>query len=225
MGIGWVQELVSRLTKTPLTTFDSSTNGTLDSSNITFPLDQPIYVDASHDTVISQSESYLRSLGLLTLIRLSLLPVIVALNFTTMAANGPLPIDRIPEYQVRHSSTFQPRRLLTILQTYHVHNIAPFATNLVGQVLSCPASSTSGNSTTAGDKVTYIRFLLNDGAVPLTGISHCETPDPNGLCLLDNFVQGMQERIAEVDFLYDCYGNYTAPPITSDPIIDGRQPQ
>ena len=57
VGIGWVQELVSRLTKTPLTTFDTSTNGILDSSNITFPLDQPIYVDASHDTVISQSES------------------------------------------------------------------------------------------------------------------------------------------------------------------------
>lgn len=56
VGIGWVQELVSRLTKTPLTTFDTSTNGTLDSSNITFPLDQPIYVDASHDTVISQSK-------------------------------------------------------------------------------------------------------------------------------------------------------------------------
>ncbi|KAI0734596.1 histidine phosphatase superfamily [Fomitopsis betulina] len=184
VGIGWVQELVSRLTKTPLTTFDTSTNGTLDSSNITFPLDQPIYVDASHDTVISQ--------------------IIVALNFTTLAENGPLPIDRIPEYQ-----------------TYHVHNIAPFATNVVGQVLSCPAPSTTGNFT----KATYIRFLLNDGVVPLTGISHCEAPDPNGLCLLDNFVQGMQERITEVDFLYDCYGNYTAPSITSDPIIDGRMPQ
>ena len=88
-------------------------------------------------------------------------------------------------------------------------------------MLSCPASSTS----TASDKATYIRFLLNDAAVPLTGISHCGAPDQNGLCLLDNFVQGMQERIAEVDFVYDCYTNYTPPALTSDPIIDGRMPQ
>lgn len=121
---------------------------------------------------------------------------------------------------VSHNPSALSSRLI-VHQTYYAHNIAPFATNLVGQVLSCPASSTA----TQNDKTTYIRFLLNDGVVPLTGISHCETPDPNGLCLLDNFVQGMQERIAEVDFLYDCYGSYTAPQITSDPIIDGRMPQ
>lgn len=122
---------------------------------------------------------------------------------------------------VPHNPSALSDLLMIIRQTYHVHNIAPFATNVVGQVLSCPAPSTTGNFT----KATYIRFLLNDGVVPLTGISHCEAPDPNGLCLLDNFVQGMQERITEVDFLYDCYGNYTAPSITSDPIIDGRMPQ
>ncbi|KAI0734593.1 histidine phosphatase superfamily [Fomitopsis betulina] len=181
-GIGYVQELVSRLTKTRVTAFDSSTNGTLDSNDITFPLNQPIYVDATHDTVIAN--------------------IITALNFTTLASNGPLPIDRIPAYQ-----------------TYHVHDIAPFTSNLVAQVMSCPASFDST------DSASYIRFLLNDGVVPLTGISHCETPDANGLCLLDNFVQGMQERIAEVDFVYDCYANYTPPALTSDPIIDGRLPQ
>ena len=55
-GLGWAQELISRLTSTRITDFDSSVNGTTDSSNITFPFDQPIYVDASHDTVISASE-------------------------------------------------------------------------------------------------------------------------------------------------------------------------
>ena len=32
-------------------------NQTLDGSNITFPLNQPIYVDAPHDTVIANSKS------------------------------------------------------------------------------------------------------------------------------------------------------------------------
>ena len=40
-----------------MTTFDTSTNGTLDGNNITFPLNQPIYVDATHDTVIANSKS------------------------------------------------------------------------------------------------------------------------------------------------------------------------
>ncbi|KAG2156842.1 uncharacterized protein EDB93DRAFT_1247031 [Suillus bovinus] len=43
-GLGWVQELVSHLTRTPINIWNSSTNGTLDSNNITFPLNQPIYM-------------------------------------------------------------------------------------------------------------------------------------------------------------------------------------
>ena len=56
-GIGYVQELLARLTQTPLTTFETTTNGTLDGNNITFPLNQPIYMDATHDTNIASSES------------------------------------------------------------------------------------------------------------------------------------------------------------------------
>ena len=56
-GIGYVQEVIARLTQTPITAFDTTTNATLDGSNITFPLNQPIFVDASHDTVISSSAS------------------------------------------------------------------------------------------------------------------------------------------------------------------------
>ena len=79
-GIGYVQELVARLTQTPIQTYNTSTNATLDSSNITFPLNQPIYVDATHATMISV--------------------ILVAMNFSAMADNGPLPTDHIPENQV-----------------------------------------------------------------------------------------------------------------------------
>jgi len=176
-GIGYVQELVARLTQTPLTVFDTSTNGTLDGNNVTFPLNQPIYMDATHDTVIAS--------------------IATALNFTTMNANGPLPVDHIPADQ-----------------TYFTQLIAPFASNLVAQVMSCPA--TPGSSDT--DK--FIRFLLNDGAVPLTGIKHCETPNKDGLCLLDNFIKGMQQRIEEVNFLYDCFADYPVP--YPDLLTNGR---
>ncbi|KAI0361287.1 phosphoglycerate mutase-like protein [Trametes cingulata] len=175
-GIGYVQQLVARLTQTPLTEFATSLNATLDGNNVTFPLNQPIFVDATHDTVIST--------------------ILVALNFTTMAANGPLPTDHIPKHQ-----------------TYTSQHIVPFASNLVGQVMSCPASNKSK------DKESFIRFILNDGVVPLTGIAHCSA-NKDGLCPVADFVKGMKQRIAEVDYAFDCFANYSVP--SPDLIIDGR---
>lgn len=56
-GLGYAQELLARLTQTPLTNFTATpVNQTLDASNVTFPLSQPIFVDATHDTVISTSK-------------------------------------------------------------------------------------------------------------------------------------------------------------------------
>lgn len=47
---------MARLTQTPLTNFSTTLNRTIDESNVTFPLNQPIYVDATHDTVITTSQ-------------------------------------------------------------------------------------------------------------------------------------------------------------------------
>ncbi|KAJ7153350.1 phosphoglycerate mutase-like protein [Mycena filopes] len=185
-GIGYVQELVSRLTQTRITHFDTTVNGTLVSSNVTFPLGQPIYVDATHDVVISA--------------------IVTAMNFTSLAANGPLPTDHIP---LNHS--------------YIINNIAPFASNLVGQVLSCPAPATSDSTTTNTNSTsTHIRWLLNDAVVPLTGIRGCR-PNSDGLCDLSAFVGGMQQRIEEVDFAFDCFANYTIP--EPDGITNGQFPK
>lgn len=52
LGIGYVQELVARLTHTPIATHNSSTNATLNDNPITFPLDQSLHVDATHETVV-----------------------------------------------------------------------------------------------------------------------------------------------------------------------------
>ena len=55
-GIGYVQELVSRLTKTTISNFDTSVNSTIVTNPTIFPLDQPIFVDASHDTIMTASQ-------------------------------------------------------------------------------------------------------------------------------------------------------------------------
>lgn len=56
----------------------------------------------------------------------------------------------------------------------------------------------------------------------MTGIQGCKE-DKNGLCELDAFISGMQTRIGQTDFNFDCLANYTLP--IPDLIIDGRFPQ
>ena len=51
LGIGYVQELVSRLTETPIETHNTSTNGTLHNP-VTFPFGHSLYVDATHEVVV-----------------------------------------------------------------------------------------------------------------------------------------------------------------------------
>ena len=60
-GIGYVQELVARLTHTPIAVHNSSTNGTLDDDPATFPLGQSLYVDATHEVVVLNSASFVAS--------------------------------------------------------------------------------------------------------------------------------------------------------------------
>lgn len=99
-GLGYLQEFVARLTQTPISIYNSTTNSTIDNDIVTFPLDQPIYADATHEVI---------ALALMT-----------ALNLTSIAASGPLPLTHRPE-----SYTFKASQLV------------PFATTLVAQVLNC----------------------------------------------------------------------------------------
>ena len=56
LGIGYIQEMVARLTHTPIERHNSSTNSTLDDNPITFPLDHNLYVDATHEVVVLHGE-------------------------------------------------------------------------------------------------------------------------------------------------------------------------
>lgn len=60
LGVGFVNELIARLTQSPVQD-DTCTNHTLDSSNDTFPLDARLYADFSHD---NDMEAIFAALGL-----------------------------------------------------------------------------------------------------------------------------------------------------------------
>ncbi|EGG09376.1 uncharacterized protein MELLADRAFT_77108 [Melampsora larici-populina 98AG31] len=175
LGKGWVQELLSRLTKTNIAEFDSTVNSTLHLNPVTFPLDQPIYVDATHDTVISC--------------------IIVALNLTTLASEGPLPTTYIPEKQSFISA-----------------HISPFAANLQTQVVNCD-----------GEK--QIRFLLNDAPVPLTGVKGCEINSQGFCSLqtvVDSLTERLNEIDYNHDCNTE---HGYKPPVGGGGIVDGRPPR
>lgn len=106
-----MQELVSRLTQTPIETHNSSTNATLHNA-VTFPLGDSLYVDATHETVVLNGQ-------LVDEPELGKHPdfcswtVLAALNISSFAAMGQLPTDHIPK-----------RR------TFRSTELAPFATNV-----------------------------------------------------------------------------------------------
>ena len=111
-GIGYIQELVARLTHTPIETHNSSTNSTLDDNPITFPLDHNLYVDATHEVVVLNS-NYDTFINHCAHSHSFFLIVITALNLSSFAVNGPLPTDHIPKHR-----------------SFRVSQLAPFSTNV-----------------------------------------------------------------------------------------------
>lgn len=110
--------------------------------------------------------------------------VLTALNLTTLAANGPLPADHIP-----------PNR------SFKVSQLAPFATNVQFQLLSCDSDTLPGDQ---------IRVIVNDGVVPLTGIRGCPE-QKDGMCPVSAFVEAQKEIIAETDWTWGCHGDWDVP--------------
>lgn len=78
-GKGFLQEFISRFQMQALTQYNSTTNSTLDSNPATFPLNQSIYADATHEVVV--------------------LDTLTALNLSALFSSGPLPVDSRPSSQ------------------------------------------------------------------------------------------------------------------------------
>ncbi|ORY18253.1 histidine phosphatase superfamily [Clohesyomyces aquaticus] len=84
--------------------------------------------------------------------------------------------------------------------SFSASKLVPFATHFTAQVLSCPAYQPTKQ----------MRFIVNDAVVPLHGSYPGCPADENGLCSFDTVVDVLKKRMAEIDYDYDCFGNYTA---------------
>ncbi|EIT75539.1 multiple inositol polyphosphate phosphatase [Aspergillus flavus] len=183
-GIGYVLELAARLEGKRIETSDTSINATVDSKPATFPLNQPLYMDMSHDDVIV---GVLAALGL---------------KYFNYGSKG-LPDD------VAHAV---PRNFkLNEVTPFGAHLISeiwtcPEKTNfheLDGALYKNPDLSSTSDTTDV------IRFVLNGSPVSQEGLDGCET-SINGFCSVEDFLKGVPKLKVKAEYQYACFGNYTA---------------
>jgi hypothetical protein len=120
-------------------------------------------------------------------------------NLTSLAASGPLPLDGIPKEK----------------QTYVASQVVPFATHAVTQVLECPSRQPTkqirfivcvDRRKTQVEPRADAHFSSSNDAVVPPSYEGCGK-DQDGLCSFDTVVSGLKNRIAEIDFEYDCFAS------------------
>lgn len=183
---------------------------TLSSNPITFPLDQSLYVDATHDTVIVH--------------------ILTALNLTILGEEGPLRADKLKRGRkwraskiVPFASNVQFQCKSTTITHYLFHKLSKEKNigSPTSSVLSCPSSG-QHSSSSASSTANQIRVILNDAVVSLTGIEGCHS-QKDGLCPLDKFIKSQKKLVERSDWEWTCYGNWSVPEgdawhtVTGDP--------
>lgn len=181
-GIGYVQELAARLKSRLIYSSDSSINYTYDNNVKQFPLHQPLYMDMSHDNVIT---SVLVALGL---------------DYFRYGPHGlPTSVSHAPRRNFDlHKITPFGARLYS--EVWTCPKGASFH-DLQGQLYKNPDLSSKKNTTD------YIRFVLNNAPVPVDGLKACEG-SVNGFCPLKEFLREVPDLTEQAMYQEACFGNY-----------------
>lgn len=186
IGIGYVQEFLARMEGHLVTTPDTQDNITLDSMLETFPLNQTLYFDFSHDANIAS--------------------ILTAFGFKQFAqflpVNGPPPDQQMI---VSHLTPFAAR--LDIEVIYTPAAVSPNRTN----TRKVNDAYVPGDST----PTKYIHFIMNQRTLPL-GRSFPECGNrTDGWCELETFMKIQQDALALAQYEFACFGEYPALPYGS----------
>lgn len=188
VGIGYVEEVYARLQNHLYNLPPGSTqvNATLDMMNSTFPLNQSLYFDFSHDTNIA---SVITAFGLRQFAQF-------------LPPTGP-PADQ--QTIVSHMEPFGARLLIEIIKAPQPVK----ATRPAGQ------PSDSSEYYDVGGPTTYVHFLLNQRTIPLhRSYLECEERD-DGWCEASIFLDILDGVLDTARYEYSCFAKYTATPYGS----------
>lgn len=185
VGIGWVVEFYNRLLHHYVSNNGTSQlNSTLDTQASTFPLNQTIMADFSHDTNI---QSISTALGLKQLAQV-------------LPGTGP-PKDQF--YVVSLFEPFATRWDWETIRTPHpLKDISPNVTN----------ATMSDYYDVSGGPTTYMHLVINQRTLAL-GASYPECGHlKSGWCEMETFLNILSTKEAEAEYDFACNGDYPAAP-------------
>ncbi|KAL2856114.1 histidine phosphatase superfamily [Aspergillus pseudodeflectus] len=184
IGLGYVEELIARLEgHLPNPPEDSiAFNKTLDSRTATFPLNQTVYLDFSHD---DEMFSMLTALGLTQFGEF--------LPSTKPSPNRAL--------VGSHIVPFAARFVIEIIQAPKpIRATRPKDGGVSGPIYE-----------QTGDETVYVHMLINQRTVPLgQSIAACGRRD-DGYCELSTFLRAQRENIDKANYEASCFGDYSLP--------------
>lgn len=184
-GIGYLQELIARLTNQYITTSNSSVNSTLTDNAQTFPLGQKFYSDFTHDDII---------ISVLTAMSLGYL-------------HQPLPVMEYPPNPNRHFmlSHWTPFAARLITEVIGCSSADPAPVHEQRQYYT--PTQYGYNPYNATHK--FIRMRLNNGILPLSTIDGGACGNrTDGLCSMSNFLDSQKDAYAKSNYDYACFGKF-----------------
>ncbi|KAJ4416945.1 hypothetical protein N0V85_002062 [Neurospora sp. IMI 360204] len=167
-GVGYVNELLARLTRSPVVD-NTTTNSTLDGNEDTFPLskNRTVFADFSHDNDM---------MGILTALRL-----FEGVDGEKMMDNTTIPKE--------YGSTGDEPGLKEREGVFKVGWAVPFAGRVYFEKMVCDGDNDGDGKIDQGEEEQeLVRILVNDRVLRLNG---CEA-DELGRCRLDKFVESME---------------------------------
>lgn len=185
VGIGYVEEVYARLQGHlyDLPPGSTNVNATLDMMDSTFPLNQSLYFDFSHDTNIY---SIITAFGLK--------------QFADQLPNNTIPADR--NVVISHITPFAARMVWEVIQTPQP----------LKDTRPAKADASMFDYYDSGDATTYVHLTIGQRTVPLgSSYPECGRRD-DGWCEMGIFLEILSGLLETARYEYSCFGNYTSTP-------------
>jgi hypothetical protein len=182
-GIGWINELIARLTRSPVND-TTQTNHTLDSDPKTFPLNRTIYTDFTHDNLMNAVFAAMGILRMPSNVTSDPTEILTRLQYDSPRINAdggqnqqrplvPLELDpskpTLQFIKEMDPTNPDPNR------KWVASRLVPFAARFVVEKLSCGRQA-----------VESVRLFLNDALIHIPG---CQEALGKGICTLQEFIE------------------------------------
>lgn len=185
-GIGYLQELIARLTNQYITSSNSSVNSSITNNAKEFPLGEKFYADFTHDDII--------------------ISVLTAMSFDYL--NDPPSLTQYPPDPNRHFilSHLTPfgGRLITEVIGCASADPTPVAMHRTQYY----PTQYGYNPVNASHK--FLRMRVNNGILPLSDIRGGACGNrTDGMCTVSGFLKSQSKAYALSNYNFACFGNYT----------------